>query len=314
LYPYKLPQVYVFDNLFSGVASGSVSSNSVNAVQFGQIPSAVYVFVKERLSDQQSTSGPNYKAWTATDSFAAIESLSISINGQASIMAEASQQQLYQVANKNGLKDSFVGFSKHIGSSMLLQFGSDLPLQNGAAPGMISNFNFQVNNIRIKNTSAATKNYQVCIVPIFDGVLAIKDSQAILQTGLINNQQAILAPVVSSHPEMAMYGSSFFGDLWSGIKSGVGSVYRGVKENLPAIRAVTGVAKPFLPDTIQKGLTAVGLGRKKKRMGMKKGRGLTGDMYGAGVRYQNAGRIGIEDSDELENRMEQFEISDEEEY
>jgi hypothetical protein len=191
-----------------------------------------------------------------------------------------------------------------------------LPLQNGAAPGMISNFNFQINNIRIKNTSAATKNYQVCVVPIFDGVLAVKDSQAILQTGLINNQQAILAPIVSSHPEMAMYGSSFFGDLWSGIKSGVGSVYRGVKENLPAIRAITGVAKPFLPAPVQTGLSAVGLGRKKKRMGMKmkKGRGLTGDLYGSGVTYQNAGRVGIEDSDELENRMNEFNISDEEEY
>lgn len=314
LYPYKLPQVYVFDNLFSGVTSGSTVSNSVNAIQFGQIPSAVYVFVKERLSDQQSTSGPNYKAWTATDSFAAVESLSISINGQASIMAEANQQQLYQICNKNGLKDCFVAFQKHVGSSMLLQFGSDLPLQNGSAPGMISNFNFQINNIRIKNTSAATKNYQVCVVPIFDGVLAVRDSQAILQTGLINNQQAIMAPVVSVHPEMAMYGSSFFGDLWSGVKSGVGSVYRGVKDNLPAIRGVTGLVKPFLPAPVSGALTTVGLGRKKKKLGMKmkKGRGLTGDMYGSGIEYRNAGRIGIEDQDELDNRMNGFEISDEE--
>ena len=315
LYPYKLPQVYVFDNLFSGVTSGSTVSNSINSIQFGQIPSAVYVFVKERLADQQSTSGPNYRAWTATDTFAAIENVSISINGQASIMAEASQQQLYQICNKNGLKDCFVAFQKHVGSSLLLQFGSDLPLQNGAAPGMISNFNFQLNNIRIKNTSAATKNYQVCVVPIFDGVLAIRDSQAILQTGLINNQQAIQAPVVNASPEMAMYGSSFFGDLLSGIKSGVSGVVKGVRENLPIIKTVTGIAKPFLPAPIQTGLSAVGLGRKKKRLGMKmkKGKGLSGDMYGSGITYKNAGRVGIEDNDELNDRMEEFEISDEEE-
>ena len=62
-------------------------------------------------------------------------------------------------------------------------------------------------------------------------------------------------------------------------------------------------------------LSAVGLGRKKKKLGMKKrGRGLTGDMYGSGITYHNAGRVGIEDQEELNNRLEDFQISDEEEY
>lgn len=295
-YPYKLPQVYVFDNLFSGVTAGSTVSNSVNAIQFGQIPSAMYVFVKERLSDQQSTSGPAYRAWNATDTFAAIQNVSISINGQASILAEATDRQLYQIAVKNGLKDCWSSFSNYVGSSLLLQFGSDLPLQNGAAPGMINNFNVQLNNLRIKNTSSATKNYQVIIVPIFDGVLSIRDSQAVLQTGLLNNTQAIMAPVVQSKVDNTRFGMGFFDDFLTGIKQGISGTLDVVKQLPAAVNA----ANQLLP------MLGLGMKRKTKKLG-KKGRGLVG----AGYISKNNGHIQVDDQDELRQRLEKYELESE---
>lgn len=296
-YPYKLPQVYVFDNLFSGVTAGSVVSNSVNSIQFGQIPAAMYIFVKERLADQQSTSGPNYRAWNATDTFASIQNVSISINGQASVLAEATDKQLYQIAVKNGCKDCWSSFSNYVGSSLLLQFGSDLPLQNGAAPGMINNFNVQLNSLRIKNTSSATKNYQVVIVPVFDGVLSIRDSQAVLQTGLLNNTQAILAPVMASTVDNTKFGMGWFSDFLSGIKSGASGTLDVIKQ-LPG---VVGSVQGLLP--------MLGLGKRKTKKLGKKGRGLVGMGYVS----RNNNKIQIDDTDELRKRLQDYELDSEDE-
>ena len=63
--------------------------------------------------------------------------------------------------------------------------------------------------------------------------------------------------------KMRAVGGSFFSDVWDGIKDVGKAVYSGVQTALPIVKPLIGVAKPFLPGSINAGLNAVGLGRKK---------------------------------------------------
>ena len=77
-------------------------------------------------------------------------------------------------------------------------------------------------------------------------------------------------------------GAGFFGDLWSGIKSGAKTVYNAVKPTVTTIanQALT----KYAPQAIQYAQRALGAGRK----GMRRGRGLFGYSEGEeGKEYED---------------------------
>ncbi|MFN9113398.1 MAG: hypothetical protein ACK5XN_25280 [Bacteroidota bacterium] len=63
--------------------------------------------------------------------------------------------------------------------------------------------------------------------------------------------------------KMRHMGSGFFSDVFDTVKNVGRAVYDGVQTALPIVKPLIGVAKPFLPGSINAGLNAVGLGRKK---------------------------------------------------
>jgi len=313
LYPYKNLQTYVFDNLVQSLAPNATFSQvSLNSIQVGQIPSAVYLCVQERLQDKQSGD----RRWRATDTFCSLTKLGFSVNGSANIMSEALPEQIYQVCQSNGLNDSYAGFNNYAGSSVLLQVGKDIPLPAGMAAGQVQNFNFQFTTVEGKNTSPFTKNLEFVVIMVFDAVFAISSTQALQVQGLLDTQNVLTAPIVENQNIQAVYGASFFGDVFDTIKS-VGSKALNVGKNLYDTAKVFSPAVKFLAPETAPFLGAVGLGRKAKKGGLKmagrvrKGKGLTGDFYGSGI--DSSRRVGYMDREELQERLGDYEDDEDEE-
>ena len=285
LYPYNQLQVNTYDYA-SSVPSLGTTSTAINSIQYNQVPKQIYVFVKERLSDQQSIAAPAYKAWRSCDVTQGIKKISVSINGQASLLAEMSQEQLYQqFARKNGYRGSYLEWKKFSGSVLCMNLGtSDLPLPSDLAPGCVSSFNFQINDLQIENISPNTLNLTAVIVAVFEGVLIIKDSSAFLQTGLLSRTDALSAQIVQDEKDanVSMLGGSFFGKLKSGISKA-----------LPFVKPISSVAK-FLMPPLSAPLGLVGLGKKGK-----KGRGLRGMGLNGGAIHSNDSEEDEADTEEL---------------
>lgn len=297
LYPYSSVNVQVNDT-FSSVTAGSTVQNSVPNIQYGVVPKSLMIFVKERLADQLSGT----KIWSSTDTFARINSLSIQINGSSSILAEANKFDLYNICAKNGLKDSFCAYNNDVGSVLVLELGSDIPLlDESLAAGTITNFNVQISNLNITNTSNATKNYQVIVCAILEGIMSVKDNTCTLSTGLLSREQVLNAPLVQKAHSSSAYkltGGGFFDALSQGFRKAydIGSqVYDVAKKVSPFVKAV-------MPATAAP-LSVVGLGRRKIK---KMGRGI----------IQKERGVGYLEPQDLRKKLAQSEPDDdsEEEY
>jgi hypothetical protein len=319
LYPFKNLQNYVYDNQSGtqAITAGSNFTTSVNSIQVGKIPTAIYLCVQEKLQDKQAGN----RRYLATDTFARIRKIGFSVNGAANIMTEALPEQIYQVCQENGLQDSYTAFSNYVGSSVLLQVGKDIPLPVGMAPSQSQNFNFQFTTIECQNTSTTTKNYEIVVVFVFDSIFGITSTMATQTDGLLNTETILNAPVVSGFDYSSpVYGASFFGDLWSGVKdAGRGALNVGKNILGLAAPALAPALAPLASQLIKPlASKLLGVGRKAKKGGLKmagrvrKGKGLTGDFYyGSGI---NATRpVGYMDREELQNRLNDYEEDEEEE-
>jgi hypothetical protein len=290
LYPYTSPNVQISDT-FSGVTAGTTVQNSVPNIQYGVVPKSILIFVKEKLADQLTYP----KTWNSTDTFARINSLSIQINGSSSILAEANRFDLYNICAKNGLKDSYCGFSADVGSVLVLELGSDIPLlDESLAPGVITNFNVQISNLNITNTSNATKNYQVVVCAMLEGLMAVKNNTCNLSTGLLSREQVLNAPLTTrthAHTAYSLSGGGFFDRLKSGFQSAVDFG----RKAYDVARQVSPVVKAVFPQTAMP-LSAIGLGRRKVK---KMGRGiLKSDGTGVYSAFDLKKKLAQSDNDE----------------
>jgi len=298
LYPYTNVNVQISDS-FAGVTAGSTAQNSIPNIQYGQVPKSLMIFCKERLSDQLAGN----KIWNSTDTFARINSLSIQINGSSSILAEANRFDLYNICTKNGLKDSYSAFAQDVGSVLVLELGSDIPLlDESIAPGTITNFNVQISNLNITNTSNSTKNYQVVVCAILDGVMAIKNNTCSVTTGLLSREQVLMAPLIDrahSHTAYQLTGGGFFDRLVQGFRK----AYDVGRKVYDVAKQVSPIVKTAFPVTSAP-LSAIGLGRRKMK---KMGRGI---LKGSGI-VNKAEGIGYLESADLRKKLVQSDYEDE---
>ena len=100
-----------------------------------------------------------------TDTFAQINTVSITWDNRNGLLASALSTDLYTMSVKNGLQDSFPAWAQYSGSVLCVEMGSDIGLLDGQAPGMAGQFQLNV-QCNYTNISAASINYQLYVVPI----------------------------------------------------------------------------------------------------------------------------------------------------
>ena len=225
------------------------------------------------------------------------------------LLASASQQQLYNISKKNGVDLSFpewsgntplVGLSNMeagisgffssvapngfqatglVGSVLCLDFGVDIGLSDIHAPGQLLNSQLQITADFVNINQADTFMFTMYIVTVSEGIWTVENLNSINQIGVLSKEDVLNAtrnPAIDYKSTDNIYGGDFVGK----VKSAGKKVLAGLKSALPYARdvaSVIGTVAPLLP--------LIGLGEEERGGISVGGREYadTDDYYGEGV-------------------------------
>jgi hypothetical protein len=234
VYPYYTIDWYpTFAGSIAPGASFTVSSQNV---QFNSIPNQVYIWARQQNSDLNSYS---------TDTYANLESLSITFNNKTGILASASAQDLYNIAVENGCNLSFPQWNSHCGSVLSLQFGKDIPLGPLEAAGLSGTYQFKITATMNNPNTLHAINYELYIVTISEGTMTVVNQHTVTQVGVISKQN-ILDAKVSNNVNYNMIKRVYGGNFLSGLKSFISKVGDIGSKVLPYAKAALPLARQIL--------------------------------------------------------------------
>lgn len=181
----------------------AVVQRAINSITLSQIPRKVYIAVKPSSQSMQNRAD-------LTDTFLSIENVNITFNNTNSILAGASQKQLFDICVKNGYVGSWEHFSgqpipnsatlgttgagvyRGSGSTICLEFGNDIYLNDPTQAPNLGNGNYQFSatlQIGNRNNSGRLDAVPLDIVCCFvsDGVMTVAN-------GNVSHQIAVISP------------------------------------------------------------------------------------------------------------------------
>jgi len=220
---------------------------------------------------------PNAYSLTDGDYYLPIEQISVNFDNFAGLLSSHSVQQLYGMSVKNGLDmdyNSWRGSGKVasaagqqvplVGGFLVLKPSQDITLQSGQAPSLVGNFTFQFNCSVRNTTNTPLTGFTLYVITANSGFFeSIKGSSRVIK-GVLSEQDIITAPLAPAGTRASLHrlvGSGVFDNLanvLSKAKDIAGKV-------MPVARAVAPLVKPMLPDAVQQGMSAVGLGRRGRK-------------------------------------------------
>lgn len=204
-------------------------------VKLNQIPKHLLVYAK--------MTNPLF---TDTDAFARINKIDILWNNENSIMTTTTTEGLYDIAVSNGCNLMFAEWSKYVGSCLLLQFGKDIGLPSGLAPGTLGQFVYQA-TVNITNLSSVAKDFTLYTFEILEGTLEISENAIASNLGLLTYHDVVdatfNAPSVH-HLDSEVTGGSF----WSSMKHIINKVSRGFQKGAQFADKLTPLISKFNPE------------------------------------------------------------------
>lgn len=265
MYSYFQPQVYP-TNLSAPVASGVLSTIQMNNIQLGSIPSRLFVFVAE--NDSAHT-------MLKSDVFWGIENISISFDNKDNLLSNATQQDLYNIAVKNGTNLSWAQWTRHVGSVLALDFGSDIPLRMLQAAGLRGSYNLRL-TVQARNLSAVAQTPTLTCVVVSEGVMSIEGMNVQRSVGILDAQDIFDSksmPEVVYHPSHSIYGGNFWRNLGQFAKKTGKFLKANIRPGLEIAKKLVPRFAPELSPFVEAGdevASAFGLGRGGALIGGKK--------------------------------------------
>lgn len=263
LYSYYEPALYPTQTQVP-VLAGALTTIAMNNVQLNSIPNRVFLFVSEN---------DNQNSMLKSDVYFGIENVSISFDNRDNLLSNATNEQLFQMAAKNGTNISWNQWTKEVGSVLALDFGADIPLRLNQAVGLRGNYNLRI-TVQCRNLKSSTVTPTLNCVVISEGIMSIDNQQVTRSIGILDQNDIF---DVKSLPSEVYHssGSIYGGNFMTGLKNFGTRVYKGIKKYArPVINAaqrlVPIIAPEFSPyvDKADEIARAVGLGLE--------GRGLVG--------------------------------------
>jgi len=247
--PYYKSQDFVKN--VGSIANGAETVVISDSIKLSQVPRKLFLFVR----NQRSTSNQN-----TSDSFLKIKRLSILWNNQSGLLSSASEQDLFEISKRNGLNLTYSQWNKYRGGVMCLEFGKDIGLIDNSAPGCQGQYTIQV-QMTCENDSGATFQGEFFSIFMMEGSFSISPNFARASLGNLTNDIVLQAKMSGDELDYHHYTRIHGGSFWSGLKSFVNKVARGVQTVLPiASKIVSAVAPEFAPIVAGVG-TAAGLAR-----------------------------------------------------
>lgn len=238
VYPYYDVQRYTTDVV--GVNPGNVRTVTSNSVKLSSVPERIYAFV--RKSNNTINQSVNSKV-NSTDTFASMLRMSVDFENQNSLLANASQYDLYRIARRNGVMMSWAQWSGEAfvdgnnpptffygpGSIMCLNVAKDISNQVLAPPGTLGEYQLQVTvDFQDIRSAGAAIDYSLYIVCVYPGTLTLSPGRASLQVGVLSQADYMNAKDMKEllNNESNVYTG---GDFMSGLQRGADFLRRAVE-------------------------------------------------------------------------------------
>lgn len=185
-YKYPYANIQIFQNTPVPVASNATQTLTYSNVQLTGIPQAAFIFAREQVTDRTPFDA---------DSFAVIESLNIQFNNMTGILSGASQYDLYKIAVRNGLKQRYSDWASiyggGVGSVLKVEFDRDIPLGDPAlAVGRMGTYQWS-GTVNVTNPSAASINYVLYLIVVYEGILTVVDGSCMTQINLVSGMDVL---------------------------------------------------------------------------------------------------------------------------
>jgi hypothetical protein len=271
MYPYFDVQRYP-TSIGQTLASGEIAVISSSNIQLNSIPRRIYVY--GRVSNGSQT-------YMTSDTFLAIEKISLNWNNASGLLASADKRTLYNISRRNGCNLSWEQWSGGptyvysgnsnqgygtIGSVLCLEMGVDIGLDDLNAPGLLGTYQLQM-EVTLKNVNESV-NYTagqltLYVVTVSEGIFNIEDNRVITQIGVINQQDILMAsdkPYINYKDVENVQGGNFF----TSMKNFGHLLYENAKKYLPTLRKI---AKhiPMTAPYADVGKDFLGFGMKKHK-------------------------------------------------
>ena len=225
-------------SLAPGVQSRVSSSN----IQLNSVPRQIYVFARRQNSELDIDK---------TDSYLAIQNISINWDNRSGLLSNASPQDLYRLSVKNGCNlswNEWSGQTMHLltggqdvetvgaGSVLCIEFGTDIGLSDNMAPGINGTFQLQyevtLENVHPTDTFGVT----LYTVIVSEGIFVIEANSSFSQIGVISNRDILLSRQqegINYNDLSMMSGTSFFGRLRKNFPKYLRSGMKFARKTLP---------------------------------------------------------------------------------
>jgi hypothetical protein len=219
-----------------------------------------------------------------SDSYLAINNLSVLWNNQSGLLSSASAQDLYRIAADNGCNLSWPQFSKYRGSVMCLEMGKDIGLLDTEAPGVQGSYTLQV-TATLENKSNFNFESEFYIVVQNQGTFSISENFARASLGNLNQAMVLSAkqsPEIHHLTYHQLQGGSFF----SGLKNIVHKIARGVQRvaNNRIVKGIVGTVAPEFSGALS------GVGKFAGMAANATGSGVSGGAVSGGRRMKRLSR------------------------
>jgi len=229
--PYHRPQTYIKTQ--NSVSTGTQYSFISDTIKLNQVPRKMMLFVR------RSRGSSDFKT---PNSYCSIDHVNLNWDNQAGLLTNASPQQLYAISRRNGLNHSWMEWSKHRGSVFCCEFGTDVGLPRGLAPGVVTQATFQV-EVRGKNLlPEATSDLEFFVLILLEGTFVVSTNFASASLGNVSVDNVLGASMGGSlnyHAYRKLSGGSF----WSGMRSVIDAAHPAVSALHPLGGAVLKGAK-----------------------------------------------------------------------
>jgi len=197
---------YFPSTISNSIPAGNQIVITQNNIQLQSIPSRILFWVGAQDSSYSINS---------SDCAYGITNINVSFDNRDSILSNASQEDLYQIAVKNGTNLSWRQFTRECGSYLALDFGEDIPLRATQAPGLRGSYNLRL-TVTATNLAAAASIPTLNLVVVAEGVLSITDQTVIRNIGVLSSQDVLDSKAqqgVAYRATGSVYGGSFWDTL-----------------------------------------------------------------------------------------------------
>jgi len=231
--PYYNMERFIY-NQYNTVAFGHTATLQSPTLQLNSIPDKIYIVARKRMTTQ---------SYNDTDSFMAIEGISINFNNSSGLGSSFTQQDLYKITAKNNLNLSWQEFTGYAngamsggnitqvpttGSVLCLGFGTDIQLnEDYLAQGSLGSYQLSIKvDVRNQNIDAGTgdvNNYipELMIITQTSGVMVLEKGTCSTYLGLLTKSDVLDASTqqpTSISSVKRLVGGGFFDSLKSVIK------------------------------------------------------------------------------------------------